>query len=221
MLKFSFGNRKLKALALFKGLNKSEVCAFDLPAGYSCPCADICLSYANKTNGKITDGKNTIFRCYAASGESRLPATRNLRWHNFDALKSSDNMVALIEKSLPVGIKIIRIHSSGDFYSLDYSTAWFNVAVNHPEIQFFGYTKVLPYVQAVKPNNFNLHYSKGGKLDILHTNEPYAVIVKNLTDAEKMGLIDPCIDNPAGDFDFIVNKISFALLLHGTQPARV
>ena len=220
MLKFSFGNRKVSAIARDKGLNKNQVCAFDLPAGYTCPAADICLSRANKVTGKITDGKNCQFRCYAASTEACYTNVRKLRWHNFDALRSAPDMVALIEQSLPKGIKVVRLHSSGDFFSLDYFKAWYQVAVNHPEIEFFGYTKVLPYVQAVKPDNFSLIYSMGGKMDELHTVEPYAMIVESLFDAEKVGLIDPCLDNPAGDFDFIKRGQSFVLLLHGTQPAK-
>ena len=70
MLKFSTGNRKINDLAKDLGLSKKEVVAFDLPAGYTCPAADICKSQANRENGKITDGENCQFRCYAASTES-------------------------------------------------------------------------------------------------------------------------------------------------------
>lgn len=220
MLKFSFENRKINAIAKSKGLKTKEVCCFDLPAGYSCPAADICLSKANKDTGKISDGKNCEFRCYAASTESAFPSVRRLRWHNFDMLRSSSDMVELIEASLPKGIKVIRLHSSGDFFSLNYFRAWHQVAINHPEIEFFGYTKILPYVNVLKPNNFNLIYSTGGKHDKNLKAEPFVKVFSNLQDMTNEGLTDPCIDDPAGDFDFIKSGVSFGLLIHGTQPAK-
>jgi hypothetical protein len=220
MLKFSFGNRKMHELAKHLGMNKNQVCTFDLPAGYTCPCANLCKSYANKITGKITDGKDMVFRCYAASGEAVYTNVRKLRWHNFDELQASSDMVSLIEESLPNKMKVIRIHSSGDFYSLDYFKAWYQVACNHPEITFFGYTKVLPYVQALKPDNFRLIYSMGGVMDAQVTDEPTAKIVKTLFDAETENLPVACVKNPSDDFDLIMRGISFALVLHGTQPAK-
>ena len=79
-LKFSYGNSKLRKLSVRESV---KVAAFDLPAGWSCPAADICFSKADKTTGKITDGENCMFRCYAASTEALYSRTRELRWHNF------------------------------------------------------------------------------------------------------------------------------------------
>lgn len=221
-LKLSYGNSKLHKLAEYLGIGKKAVVSFDLPAGYTCPMANLCKSYANRETGKITDGKEMIFRCYAASGEAAFKNARLLRWHNFDLLKvlDLDGMVALIEGSLTNGIKVIRIHSSGDFFSLDYFNAWVRVAKNHPDISFFGYTKVLPYVSAVKPDNFKLVYSYGGKLDNEVKNEPVAYVVNTVIDAINRGLKVACLDNPSDDFDFVMGGRTFALALHGTQPAK-
>lgn len=219
-LTFSTGNTKLLELSQSKNC---KVTSFDLPAGYTCPAADECHSFADKITGKITDGGNCKFRCYAASMEARYTASRKAHWRNFEAVascKTSDDMAKLILSELPEDVKIVRIHASGDFFSRKYFMAWVKVAQSRPDIQFFGYTKVLPYVRYEKPVNFCLQYSYGGKMDSKVTCEPVAYVVKNIAEAITKGLKPACIDNPSDDFDFIMEGRTFALCLHGTQPAK-
>ncbi len=111
LLKFGFGNSKLQ---------RGQV-IFDLPAGHTCPFALNCFSKADRKTGKIQDGEETEFRCYAASLENMRPNVRNAHWHNYDLLKgkTAAQMVSLIEKSLPLAL-VYRIHSSGDFFKLSY-----------------------------------------------------------------------------------------------------
>lgn len=222
-LTFSVGNRKILELANSHGLKSNQATSFDLPAGYTCPMADVCQSFSNRENGKITDGDNCKFRCYAASIESAFTSTRKAHWRNFEVLrklKTVDDMANLILSELPKEIKIIRIHSSGDYFSKKYFQAWVKVAQSRPDIKFFGYTKILPYVNAEKPDNFRLVYSFGGKMDSKVTCEPVAYVVKNIAEAIAKELKIACIDNPADDFDFIMEGKTFALCLHGTQPAK-
>ena len=222
-LTFSVGNTKILELAHSKGLTSKQVTSFDLPAGYTCPMADVCQSFADRENGKITDGDNCKFRCYAASMEARYTATRKAHWRNFEALrklKTTDAMVKLIVSSMPENVKIIRIHASGDYFSKRYFQAWVKVAELYPDVKFFGYTKILPYVNATKPDNFRLIYSYGGKMDSKKTCEPTAYVVKNIAEAIERGLHPACIDDPSDDFDFIMSGKTFALCLHGTQPAK-
>jgi hypothetical protein len=180
----------------------------------------LCQSYANRDTGKITDGKNMVFRCYASSSESAFPATRRLRWYNFDLLAkmSFADMIAEIELSLPIGIKVIRIHSSGDYFSKNYFSAWYTVSRIHPEITFFGYTKILEYTH-YNTDNFKVVYSVGGKHDGELTNEPCIRVVENKEIAYNLGLPVACDIHPADDYDFIMSGQSFAIALHGTQPA--
>lgn len=221
MLKFSFANSKINKLSGYLSLTKKQVVSFDLPAGFTCPAAVLCQTYANRATGKITDGKKSQFRCYAASGEAVFKSARENRWHNFDTLVHSADMVSEIESSLPAGVKVIRIHSSGDFFSKKYFDAWVTVAKNHPEIVFFGYTKVLPYLSYERPENMKLVYSHGGKYDNEITSEPVCYVVNTVNDAEKMGIPVSCSEkNPADDFDYIMQQRSFAIVLHGTQPAK-
>lgn len=221
-LTFSTGNTKILALAQALGLASNQVTSFDLPAGHTCPAADSCKSLANRETGKITDGENCKFRCYAASMEARYSASRRSHWRNFDALRNltQDGMVELILSSIPIETKIIRIHSSGDFFSKKYFQAWVKVAEIRTDVQFFGYTKILPYVDAPKPDNFRLVYSFGGKMDKKLKLQPAAYVVKDIAEAIMRGLHPACIDNPADDFNLIMSGRTFALCLHGTQPAK-
>lgn len=220
MLKFSYRNKKIKLLAERLGYSNRQVVAFDLPAGYTCPMADKCKAYANRITGKIIDGENMVFRCYAASGESLFKNTRFARWHNYELLRcNEDNMHNIIAQSLPKDVKVVRVHSSGDFFSYDYFQAWCTVAKNNPDVIFFGYTKILPYVTANKPDNFKLVYSYGGKLDQFVTdNVPTCYVIGNEKDS-----VYPvaCEIDKTDDFDFIMKQVSFSLVVHGVQPSKV
>ena len=222
-LTFSRRNRKLNELALELGLRKSHVVAFDLPAGYTCPMASECLSKSDKITGKITDGKEMKFRCYAASTEATFASVRKAHWKNFEAIRnlSTDEIADLILSELPKNVKVVRIHSSGDFFSKRYFQAWVRVAFYRPDVKFFGYTKVLKYVSASKPDNFKLVYSFGGKQDSALSNEPTCFVVNNIEQAMEKGVEIACPDSKsANDFEYIMNSKSFAIMLHGVQPAK-
>jgi hypothetical protein len=212
-LKFGLGNAKLSG----------NIHTFSLPAGWTCPLAHHCFSLANRLTGKITDGDNTQFRCFAASQEALLPSVRRARWHNYDLLKAAGTvkkMAQLIQDSLPVNASLIRIHVSGDFYNEQYFLAWLNVALNNPQITFYGYSKMLPFLVKYKkhiPLNFRFTASKGGKSDFLIAKHKlkFAEVVYSTAEAATKGLE---IDHD--DSHAIAYNNSFALLLHGTQPAK-
>lgn len=169
ILKFATHNPKLAVLAENLGMKKTEVVAFDIPAGWTCPKACICKAKADKITGKITRFGRVL--CYAAKAERYLPNVRAMRWYNFDMLKSVSSKADLINESLPKKAKIVRIHSSGDFFNLSYFRAWLDVANYNQNIQFFGYTKDLNYVIHNKPDNISLVYSWGGLDDSRYREE--------------------------------------------------
>jgi hypothetical protein len=211
-LKFGLGNSKLA----------KSIANFSLPAGHSCPFAKECLSKSNRLTGKLIDGQHCKFRCFAATGEARMTTVRKARWHNFDMLRqarSIEKMGKIIQDSLIPGIDKVRVHVSGDFFSETYYLAWLNVAVNNPMTSFYGYTKALPHlVKYAKwtPNNFRFTASRGGTHD--HLIEKHglvsAEVVFSIAEANDKGLEIDHDDSLA----FARTK-SFALLLHGGQPA--
>jgi len=224
-LRFDSANAKLERLIdyLEKLWGKRvNVYSLSLPAGYSCPFADECLSKSDRETGKITDGPNNQFRCFMASTEAYSKDLRTKLWENYTALrncKSVDEMVALIEASFPVDADIIRAGVDGDYYNQMYFDAWLQVMRNHPDVMFYGYTKSLPYWVARldnMPPNFNLTASRGGKAD--HLINEYSLksstVVLHPRQAAKLGLE---IDHD--ETHALFGDVSFALLIHGTQPA--
>jgi len=213
-LRFGNGNAKLD----------SAIFTFSLPAGYSCPFAEECLSKADRHTGRIKDGPYTEFRCYAASSESRLAVVRRYRWNNLKRLlacESKEDMTALILDSLSPYAGYVRVHESGDFFSQTYFDAWLEVARQRPRTLFYAYTKALPYWVARKgdiPTNFLLTASYGGTHD--HLIEQHglrsALVVRNERTRQLAVSLGLEVDDD--DSHAMSPGPSFALLLHGTQP---
>jgi hypothetical protein len=218
LLRFGFENAKLKG-----------IWHFSLPSGYTCPGAGGCLTYAIKETGKIKDGPNQNYRCYAAMDEARYPSVRRQRWHNFDLLnatKTVTRMVNLICKSLPEAIKtvggIMRVHIGGDFKTLNYMKAWLLVARKYPRSQFYAYTKSLKWLKVCQdnnliPDNFSFTQSWDGKYDdmIDGIGEKSARVFVDPDELKASGL-----EHDHDDSHAIHNKRGqdFALHIHGSQP---
>ena len=216
-------NKQTDTLFFGKGNAKvgKEIWTFSLPAGHTCPGARACMARADRGSGRITDGAEQEFRCFAASME-RYAGVRERRWENFEALKglSFVEMVELIEASLPINEGIIRVHVGGDFFSNSYFAAWMKVAVDNPDILFYAYTKSLNYwVRNIEiiPVNFKLTASRGGRYDALieKYNLRTATVLHTLQEAVALALEVDHDDSHA----YRGNE-SFALLVHGTQPKR-
>lgn len=209
-LKFGKGNAKLS----------KDIYTFSLPAGHSCPFAFECKASADRKTGKISDGKDQVFRCFAASQEALYTNTRTARWHNYDllkGLKTVSKMTDLIVDSLPPKANTVRVHVSGDFFSQVYFDAWMTVARIYPNKKFYAYTKSIPYWLERRediPKNFNLTSSMGGRKDELIelNNLKFAKVLLTEADAKKEKLEIDHDDSHAYD-----GKKSFGLLIHGTQ----
>lgn len=223
-LKFSSGNSKLGKNTLI----------LSLPAGWACPAAKECKSFADPDTGRIKDGPHCRFRCFGATSECRSPALRKNSWHNFNLLKAAGTrkaMADLIDESMPEEWPgLVRIHSTGgDFFTKEYLEAWCDVARRRPgKIEWFGgkpypvgtvfysYTKALNQVVGMDfPDNFRLVASLGGEYDRLvsHCGIPTVRVVFSEREAELMGLQIDHDDTLAWASDS-----DFALMIHGTQP---
>jgi len=234
MLKFSKANAKTQALANDAELaeylqGNRKIYSLDLLSGWSCPHAKDCLSKAVvQDNGKrkIKDGKDTQFRCFSASQEVQYTNVYNSRKHNFDLLRKQNHeeMVKLINSSLPENAGIVRIHVAGDFFSLAYMHAWYMVAALNPNVLFYAYTKSLKFwVGGINElpilHNFVLTASYGGRDDhmIDEFNLRSTKVVYSEAIAAVLGLEIDHDDSHAAKPSLRDN--SFALLIHGTQPA--
>jgi len=235
-LHFSPANSKLAKLAKVEALKpftkgkKSAIYSFDLLAGHSCPFAKECRSKAVELptgKRKVVDGSDTVFRCYAASQEARLTNVFNVRKRNYDTMVAlckdrnvtAEDIANIIVDSMPF-CGLVRIHSSGDFFTWKYFQAWMIVANKLPRVRFYFYTKAWNYVCKWKsifgslPSNVSAVASRGGTMDSLITpDDPEAVVVYSEAEAQRLQL---SIDND--DSHAAIGGEKFALLIHGTQP---
>tara|TARA_R100000808_G_C2141201_1_gene148983 strand:+ start:408 stop:1181 length:774 start_codon:yes stop_codon:yes gene_type:complete len=228
---FSKANAKLEKLADVPVLaqfleNKRKVYSFDLLSGHSCPFAEKCLSKVKMVDGKrkIQDGTKTEFRCFSASQEVMYTNVYNRRNDNLQSLRglSMSGMVDLISSNQPKNLGICRIHVAGDFFNRDYFNAWLQVAIDNPDRLYYAYTKSLPYWidrQSDIPYNFVLTASRGGRRDNLITEHGLreSVVVYSEQEARSLGLEIDHDDSHAANPD--TREQSFALLIHGVQPA--
>jgi len=213
--------------------------SFSLPAGFSCPGAQNCLTKINRITGKI-EGEalkgEEDFRCFAASQELIYPAAREQRWNNYKALQALKTTEAMA-KALTVSIldepqlkasERIRIHVGGDFFNEEYLEAWKLVAAFFSEKTFYAYTKSVPYfIGNNLPDNFKITFSYGGKYDDLIDKYrlKFSAVVNSEEEAnnyvwyDKEGNENIGLEIDHDDSHAWKDDKPFALLIHGVQQA--
>lgn len=217
LLKFGHGNAKLPNTTM----------TFALPAGHTCPGALHCLAKAHPKTGRITDGPHALFRCSAASEETRT-SVRSARWHNYRLLYglTTGGMVDLIDLSLRAQVRTyterVRWFTAGDCFNHLLRDALLEIGKRHPELLFYLYSKNLPlWLDDGRPlhlpDNLFLTASWGGRYDFLLLDGLFprtARVVNTYEEAAELGL--------AIDFDdrlaYSPQPRHFAHLVHGTQP---
>jgi len=137
MLKVST-DRKTTPLATPNGKQAKIANAFGLAAGkqFSCPgatatCESVC--YAGKLERLFKGMRNVV--------TSNLDAMQTMRAN--DAIAELNAMVDTFERACDKwdADKIFRIHHDGDFFSLRYAGYWRRVISEHPNVQFWAYTR--------------------------------------------------------------------------------
>ncbi len=217
-LTFSKGNAKLGTHTLI----------FNLPAGKTCPGALFCKSFAvENSDGKrsIRDGEHTQFRCFAASSEVQYDGAYYNRKNNLETVvnylqtgvdHAAEQINVALQHFKTRKTELVRIHESGDFFSLAYLKAWVEVAIMNPDLKFYCYSKSLEFFVGLElPSNFYLTASYGGAFDYMIDQgmfPRYSKVVMTDDDANRLGLeVDHDDTHCFGDKPF-------ALLVHGTQP---
>ena len=169
---------KIKKTAILNGVRLYE---FILTAVSSCPWADTCKEI-----------------CYADKGTFKYPNVQAKYNFNYELTLNAPAFIEQIQKELTKKrVEYVRIHSSGDFYSMNYLKSWLEIARNNPKIIFYGYTKSVPLLQAVKlPVNFIFCFSTGGKMDHkIKPTDKRAVIFYNKEDLQKARFIDCSVND--------------------------
>jgi hypothetical protein len=184
----------------------------------------------------VKKGKDAEFDCFAANQEMQYDELRANRWHNYDLLLAAgkdggaEAQAELIIRSLEYFFDTegkkeeVRIHESGDFYNGEYLKAWMLTAQRMPDINFYAYTKSVPYVKSMETllkdiPNLSITLSQGGKYDdnLSDLDIKTSKVFNTPEEILKAGLIldlDDSLAKEKGGRDK-----DFALLVHGTQQA--
>ena len=170
--------------------NNTKIFNFSIPA------------YKTKA-GKITCpfAKDCIKYCYAQKGNyKRFPIIQQLMEKKYNITKQ-DNFVDLMSTEIKKKkAKYIRIHDSGDFYSVKYLNKWIQIAKDNKDVIFYAYTKSIKFFKRTKKNNNNwllpknlkIIFSEGSKTDnLINTlKDRHARIFKDITTLLNAGYID-------------------------------
>ena len=174
-------NAKLKKTSK---LNNTKIFNFSIPA------------YKTKS-GKITCpfAKECVKYCYAQKGNyTRFPIIQELMEKKYNISKQ-DNFVELMTNEIKKKkAKYIRIHDSGDFYSIKYLNKWVQIAKDNKEVIFYAYTKSIKFFVdgLLFPENLKIIFSEGSKTDnLINVNKHrHARIFKDITTLLNSGYID-------------------------------
>jgi len=173
-------NAKLKKTS---EINKLRILNFSLPAYKTitgktvCPFAKDCIKY-----------------CYAQKGNYKYPSVIKGLNNRYELSKTADfvpQMNATIILQRPTHV---RIHDSGDFYSIEYLLKWVDIANTNKDVIFYAYTKSIKFFKGVIniPKNLKIIFSEGSKTDDLINArfDRHARIFKTSEELIKAGYID-------------------------------
>ena len=174
-------NRKLKkTMKIHKGIT---IYSFGLPARITCPCAGACKKW-----------------CYGKRGKYGCETPKNKRASNLiatvmptfvDRMNDEISELSAMYKHL-----YIRIHDTGDFYSIRYFECWLEIARANPDVTFYGYTKCVGMFENMKeqiPANMVFTMSYGGTQDLFMSDDMKQAKVFKKTVPE--GWVDGSVDD--------------------------
>ena len=124
-------------MMLTRGNKKLGRCIaiFSLPAG----------------NGQFGTCKRKCPGCYALKIERLRPVVLTNRIRNL-AISENPRFELCISRELhrlkneKEPIKYVRVHEGGDFYNQEYVEKWWGIAMTHPDLTFYCYTKATDQV---------------------------------------------------------------------------
>lgn len=188
-----------------------------------CPSAGVCkdLCYARNGTFNFPQVKAAHLRNLEATLDdldgwkaAMISELRHKRFRPTGQPRLTECRDALVNDSwtvswLDTGGAAVRIHDSGDFYTVAYFKAWVDIAEQVPDVLFYAYTKEVALVkrfEAILPPNFRIVYSMGGTQDHLLDLERdrHAEVFPDLdsltqagyTDQEDSDLLAVLLDTP-------------------------
>jgi len=179
-------NTKLKKTSI---LNNARVLNFSIPA-------------YKDLNGKLTCpfAKDCVKYCYAQKGNYRFSNVKKGQQKRYELTKTKEFVTIMNANILLERPTHVRIHDSGDFYSIDYLNKWIQIAKDNKDVIFYAYTKSIKFFKLNKkmnhefllPKNFKVIFYECSKIDKLINvaNDRHAKIFKNVKDLINAGYIN-------------------------------
>ena len=95
-----------------------------------------------------------------------MPSVAKLHQQNYEFSSTPGFASWCIREIRQRGIRILRVHTAGDLYNVEYAEKWLTIATSLPNVKFFGYTRswrspeILPVLRSIgRLPNFSLWYS--------------------------------------------------------------
>lgn len=133
------------------------------PSETTCPNADKCVQGCYGRHGRM--GMSIAVKSY---DENLAMVMDRSLWRQLDAELTIHECTCAREGVTPC----FRLHMVGDFFDMEYARNWMDMMARHPDIRFYGYTKMVSLFHTLEqqgaiPDNFSYVFSKGGKEDDL------------------------------------------------------
>ena len=194
-------NSKMKKTSL---KNNAKIFNFSIPAyktksgKITCPFAAACVKY-----------------CYAQKGNyTRFPIVQELMEKKYEISKQNNFNSLMNEEIKKKKATHVRIHDSGDFYSVKYLQKWIQIAEFNPSIIFYAYTKSIKFFVngLLLPDNMKIIFSEGSKTDeLINAREHrHARIFKTSEELNAAGYIDAS----SNDLQAITDNKKVGLIFH-------
>ena len=94
-----------------------------------------------KSSATFCTSPACLKHCYAYRYERLRPTCRRAYQRNLVLAQRPEEFVRAVTGILPRILSCMRIHVSGDFYSIDYARAWCRICAAFPQTQFWAYTR--------------------------------------------------------------------------------
>ena len=163
--------------------------------------------------------------CYAKQGHYYFNNVTRAQERRLKLTRDPGLFVATIVQEVHrMKLNWVRVHDSGDFYSLEYAKLWKAVALACPQTWFLAYSKMVPMLHKLMlvpgwPGNLVVVFSEGGRWDdgIHQDRDKFARIFPSLAALKRAGFTDCHItDRPA--LNPKVRKIG--LVYHGFESRK-
>ena len=217
------GNYKVLATARALQIPARRAATFSLPSLYdsegrdNCPYARECAAY-----------------CYARQGRYLLPSVDDPRQRNSSRVRELLAPMhgwrvlanALVDDVRALGLRLVRVHDSGDFFSPDYLRAWLRASETLlKDAIVYTYTKALPRIvhdvgwAHVEISGLLVTQSYGGSHDhLIDPGRSHAIVFAHAWERHHAGYVDG--NGPLGDLPVIRGDIRIGLVYHGTTPVE-